>query len=445
MGVTRDFQAEYNRKRGGVEDALGMIRSGDRIIVSQAAAEPALLLEQLHTVVDRGVKDIEVQTSLLLREYEFIRNPKYADEISNHCWFLTEATRKAVASGLATFTPQHVHRVVIKKLAHPQERRLVMLCTCSPMDRHGYLSLSISNIYEHDFIKAGARVICEVSPYYPRTFGDNLIHISRVDAIVESERRIPEIEATNDSDTDAMIGEHIARLVEDGATIQLGIGKIPNAVARKLRGKRHLGIHTEMFTENMCDLIECGAVDNSRKGHYNGFSVCAFAYGSRRVYDYLDDNPSVLFLPGGVVNDPYEIGKNCRFTSINTALQIELTGQCASESIGPVQYSGTGGQADTVLGALRSKGGKSIMALHSSYRERLRDGSEVLRSKIVSQLTPGSIVSLSRNDVDHVVTEFGSAYLRGLSMKERAAALIGIAHPDFREQLRDEARKLHFI
>lgn len=439
------YQKIYLEKKADVDAALSLIRSGDRVIVGQAAAEPSSLLRRLHTLTEKGVRDLEVQTSLVIGDYDFINRSEYAADIENHCWFLTEVTRRAQREGRLTFTPQHAHRAVPKKLSHPVKRRTVLLVTCSPMDKHGYLSLSISNIYEHDFYKAGAIVICEVNPNFPRTFGDNLIHITDVEAIVETDTAVPEIARTVDSEIDRRIGEFIAERVEDGSTLQLGIGKIPNAVANSLKSKKHLGIHTEMFTENMYDLIACGAVDNSRKGLYNGFSVCAFAYGSRRVYDYLDDNPSVLFLPGSFVNDPYRIAKMNRFVSINTTLQVDLTGQCVSESVAHLQYSGTGGQADTVIGSQRSEGGKSFLALHSTWEKKLPDGGTALMSKIVPRLAEGSVVSLSRNDVDHVVTEYGVAWLRGLSVRERVVELVKIAHPDFRDGLMAEARELRLV
>lgn len=300
------------------------------------------------------------------------------------------------------------------------------------MDKNGYLSLSVSTVYERDLIDAGALVIVEVNPNYPRTFGDTNVHISEVAALVESDRPIPYIQLAPYTDVDAEIGRQIATLVEDGSTLQLGIGNIPNAVAFELRNKKHLGIHTEMFTETMIDLIECGAVDNTVKGLNNNFSIASFTLGSQRVYDYIDNNPSVLFKSCTYANDPYTIGQNNKFVSINATLEVDLTGQCASETLGSVQWSGTGGQSETVRGAQMSKGGKSIIACHSTYK----DESGQLHSKIVPFLAQGAVVSTSRNDTDYVVTEYGIAWLRGLNVRERAEALIAIAHPDFREKLR---------
>ncbi|MSS43335.1 4-hydroxybutyrate--acetyl-CoA CoA transferase [Anaerosalibacter bizertensis] len=435
------FKKIYKDKTVTVDEALRLIKSNDVIIAAQAAAEPMILLENLHKVKDNGVSGVQLQTCLPVGNYEVMKNPEYKDVVFNHGWYFTKALREAHKKGNATFTPQHAHIAVWKKLSGIKDRRVVLFCTCSPMDKHGYMSLSISNIYEKDLIDAGAYVICEVSPNYPRTFGDNIVHVSQVDAIVESNREVPEINITPYTDVDRKIGQNIAELVENGSTIQLGVGNIPNAVANELKVKRHLGIHTEMFTETMVDLIECGAVDNSQKGFYDGYSVCAFAFGSRKLYDFLDDNPTVLFKSGSWVNDPFQIKNNKKFTSINASLEIDLTGQCASESIGSIQYSGTGGQADTVIGSQRSEGGKSIIAMHSTYKTKDELGNEKLHSKILPFLKQGSIVSLSRNDVDYVVTEYGVAWLRGLSVKDRVDALINIAHPDFRDWLRFEANK----
>lgn len=309
------------------------------------------------------------------------------------------------------------------------------------MDRHGYMSLSISAIYERDLINAGALAIVEVNPHYPRTFGDTQVHISEVAAVVESSRPIPYASLAPYTDTDAFIGQHIAELIDDGSTIQLGIGNIPNAVAHELRSKKHLGIHTEMFTETMVDLIECGAVDNSQKGLLNGYSVCSFTMGSQRLYEYIDNNPSIMFKSCTFTNDPYTIGQNNKFVSINATLEVDLTGQCASETVGNLQWSGTGGQSETVQGAQMSPGGKSIIAMHSTYETTDTSGKTVLHSKIVPFLQAGAVVTTSRNDTDYVVTEYGVAWMRGLNIRQRTEALIQIAHPDFREWLHSEAER----
>lgn len=437
----KNVQEIYNSKVKSIAGALNLIQSKDVIFVAQAGAEPMALLDELHTISANGITGVELQNCLPMKNYEFINNPQYKDNIFVHGWYFTKALRDAQKRGNATCTPQHAHIAVWKKLHGIQGRRKVLFTTCSPMDKHGYLSLSISNIYERELIENGAVLICEVNSNYPRTFGDNIVHISEVEALVETNRPIPEVQLVPYTDVDRKIGENIAELVEDGSTIQLGIGNIPNAVAAELRSKKHLGIHTEMFTESMAELIECGAVDNSQKGFYNGRSVCAFAFGNKKLYDYLDDNPTVLFKSGSWVNDPYIIGKNNKFVSINATLEVDLTGQCCSESIGNIQYTGTGGQADTVLGSQRSKGGKSIIAMHSTTTITNAEGKKETISKIVPFLKLGSIVSLSRNDVDYVVTENGVAWLRGLSVKDRVTALINIAHPDFRDWLRFEAKK----
>lgn len=317
----------------------------------------------------------------------------------------------------------------------------MVLATVSPMDSHGYFSLSVSAIYERDLIDQGALVLLEVNPNFPRTFGDTQVHISEVGALVESDRPIPTKSLVPYTEVDKKIGAFVASLVEDGSTIQLGIGNIPNAVANELRSKRHLGIHTEMFTETMVDLIECGAVDNSQKGFMNGFSVCSFTMGSQRLYDFVHNNPSVLFKSSTFSNDPYTIARNNKFVSVNASLEIDLTGQCASETVGNLQWSGTGGQSETVQGAQMSPGGKSIIAMHSTYSATDADGKEVLHSKIVPFLARGAAVTTSRNDTDYVVTEYGIAWLRGLNIRERVEALVKIAHPDFRDWLREEAER----
>lgn len=438
-----NYKELYDQKKMSAKDALKLIDDKDCIIVGQVASSPTTILNELQVLKEYGTKDTIMVSCLPVENWPAMEDPEMVGVCDQQSWFFNAKQREMQKIGLCADVPQHSTSAVSKKMerAKAEGRGLVLFTTCSPMDENGYLSLSISAIYEKEVIEAGAKVIIEVSPHYPRTFGDTLLHISEVDALVESDRKVPEINLKPYTEKDAKIGKYISDLVEDGSTIQLGVGNIPNAVAQELKGKKHLGIHTEMFTETMLDLIECGAVDNSQKEFYKGFSLASFAFGSRRLYDYLDNNPSVQIVRGTVANNPFDIAKVSKYVSVNAALECDLTGQCASESIGHQQYTGTGGQADTVQGSQRSKGGKSIIAFHSTYTVKDETGKEVLKSKIVPELTPGAIVSLQRNDTDYVVTEYGVAWLKGATVPERVEALIKIAHPKFRDWLREEAIK----
>lgn len=437
------FELMYSEKLKTPEQALELIQDGDYMFSAQAGGEPAAILSHLQHLKKTGVKNTTLNTCLPLQYYEAFKDPEMQGVMSHNGWFFSAALRDAHTKKMVSAIPQSstsVLRKVMDRVRY-EKRRPVVLATVSPMDAHGYMSLSVSAIYERDLINQGALAIVEVNPNFPRTFGDTQVHISEVAAVVESDRPIPVSKLAAYTDVDAAIGKLIASLVEDGSTIQLGIGNIPNAVAAELKSKKHLGIHTEMFTETMVDLIECGAVDNSCKGLLDGYSVCSFTMGSQRLYDYVNNNPSVLFKSCTFTNDPYTIGKNNKFVSINATLEVDLTGQCASETVGYQQWSGTGGQSETVQGAQMSKGGKSIIAMHATYKAKDADGKEVLRSKIVPFLHEGATVTTSRNDVDYVVTEYGIAWLRGRNVAERAEALIQIAHPDFREELRAQAQQ----
>lgn len=437
------FEAMYREKLKTPEQALELIQDNDYMFSAQAGGEPAAILSHLQHLKKTGVKNTTLNTCLPLQYYEAFKDPEMQGVMSHNGWFFSAALRDAHTKKMVSAIPQSSTSVLRKVLdrVRYENRRPVVLATVSPMDDHGYMSLSVSAIYERDLINQGALAIVEVNSNFPRTFGDTQVHISEVAAVVESDRPIPISKLVPYTEVDAAIGKHIASLVEDGSTIQLGIGNIPNAVAAELKSKKHLGIHTEMFTETMVDLIECGAVDNSCKGLLDGYSVCSFTLGSQRLYDYVNNNPSVLFKSCTFTNDPYTIGKNNKFVSINATLEVDFTGQCASETVGYQQWSGTGGQSETVQGAQMSKGGKSIIAMHSTYKTKDDSGNEVLRSKIVPFLHEGAAVTTSRNDVDYVVTEYGIAWLRGRNVAERAEALIEIAHPDFREELRAEAQK----
>lgn len=435
------FYDVYKNKVKTMPEILGMIKSDDFIISALGAGEPVEILNNLHKIRDNGIKGCTLTNCLVMGDYEFIKNPEYKDTIFVDGWFFSPPLRKSHKNGNISHMPQHLDSALTKRLFATDNRRKVLLASASSMDSHGNLSLSVGTTYEKQLIDAGAVVIVEVNPYMPRTFGDTQLNIRQIDAILEVSHAVPAIPYVPFTEKDAIIGQYIADLVEDGSTIQLGIGGIPNAVAEGLKGKKHLGIHTEMFTDGMVDLIECGAVDNSMKTLYKGKSVTTFALGTQKLYDFLNDNTSVEFRNGEWTNNSYIIGQNYKMTSINTSLEVDLFGQCASEALGPVQFSGTGGQANTALGAQLSPGGKSIIALYSTANIKNQQGEKETISTIVPMLKHGSIVSLSRNDVDYVVTEYGVAWLRGRAIRERVERLINIAHPDFRDQIRFEAKK----
>lgn len=441
-----DIKKMYEEKKCTAEEALELIKDKDCMYAAQAASEPQAILSHLDHLKKTGVKDTILTTCLPLAKHPVFHDPEMVGIMKHNGWFLNADLRKAHEERLCHVVPQRSCVILDATMERNRRegRRDVVLATASPMDEHGYLSLSISAIYEKDLIDRGALTILEVNPNYPRTFGDTQVHISQVAALVESDRPVPEAPILPYPEIDAKIGKYIADLIEDGSTIQLGIGYIPNAVAHELKSKKHLGIHTEMITETMVDLIECGAVDNSQKGLLNGYTVGSFAMGSKKLYNFLENNPTVLFKSCTFTNNPWVIAQNKKFVSINASLEIDLMGQCASESIGPVQYSGTGGQSETVMGARMSEGGKSIIAMHSTYSTKDENGKEVLHSKIVPMLKQGSVVSTSRNDVDYVVTEYGVAWLAGANLEDRVKALIAIAHPDFREELARQAEELKF-
>ena len=428
-----------------IEGVLSTIKDRDFIVVGLGGSEPIPLMESLHKLKDFGVKGCELSNTLPMGNYPFFNMPDLKEVVHINSWFYNAGLRGAHHQGHISFQPQHLHRALDKRLVAMKGRRKVLMTTAAPMDEHGYFSLSIGNTYEMQLIRSGdVHVILEVSPNFPRTFGDNQVHISDVACILETDRSFPQLPLGEISEKDETIGKFIADYIEDGSTIQLGIGGIPNAVAKALMTKKNLGIHTEMFTDGMIDLLQSGAVNNKHKTLYPDKTICTFALGSKRLYDYINNNPSVWFMPGRWTNDPYVIRENDNMVSINTTIEVDLTGQCSSESIGYKQFSGTGGQADTAIGAQLSKGGKSFIALYSTASVKNENGERVLTSKIVPCLNEGATVSLSRNDVDYVVTEFGVAELRGQSIGERAKRLIAIAHPNFREQLSNALKTYEF-
>ncbi len=434
------WQEEYKRKVVSVEEALNKVKDNDHIITGLGAGESRLFFRNLHRIADK-VKNVIVTNCLPVENYEFFMNPEYHKSFLTNSWFYSAGQRKMHPTGAINFVPQHLHLALRKRLAHRKCNIYVGVAT--PPDRHGNMSLSLSATYEKELIRQADLVILEVNDQFPRTFGDTFITVRDVDYIIEHSEKPPIIPNAEPDEKDKAIGKYIADMVEDGSTIQLGIGGIPNALARELMSKKDLGVHTEMFVDGMIDLIEAGVITGRRKTLLPDKIVCTFALGTQRLYDYVDDNPMVLFMNGSWTNDPFVIARNYKQISINSTIEVDLVGQCCSETIGHRQFSGTGGQSDTAVGAQLTPGGKSFICLHSTTV--VKDpvtGEKKTVSKIVPILAPGSVVALSRNDVDFVVTEYGVAALRGTSVKERVDRLIAIAHPDFRDWLREESTKL---
>ena len=420
-----------------INQALELVKSNDYIVTGLGSAEGREFMTNLHTIADK-VKNVMVSNCLPMGNYEFMVNPLYKDVFRTEGWFYTPALRKAHANGNTSFIPNHLHLAATKRLCYREPDIYVGIA--SMPDKHGYISLSLSNTYEMKMIKKAKTVILEINPNAPRTFGDVQLHVDEVDYLVQVDYPMPEIADAIPNEKDLAIGKIIADMINDGDCIQLGIGGIPNAVASSLFGKKNLGVHTEMLTTGMVKLAKAGVINGKCKQQNYGKMVAAFAMGTKELYDFIDDNPSVEILDGGYVNDPYTIGKNDNQVSINTTIEVDITGQCCSESIGSRQFSGTGGQSDTAVGAQKSHNGRSIIALYSTAMvKNPTTGEREEVSKIVCQLNKGAAVSLSRNDVDYLVTEYGAVALRGTAIEERAKKIISIAHPKFREQLTKEA------
>lgn len=429
----------YRSKRVAIDEAVSHIQSDNDVIVAQCASEPQGCMARFHIVGDR-VQNVRVFSVLTLREYDFYMKPEMQGHFELASWFHAPGSRAALKAGTGTVTyvPNMLHRAATDRI-HAR-RPDIFFGTCTPPDKHGFVSLSLGITYEKDIMDHARLVILEVNPRLPRTFGDTQVHVSAVDFFVEHDQEVPSLPAPVPNATDLQIGAYIADLVEDGSTLQLGIGGIPNAAALALKDKKDLGVHTEMLVDSMMELYQMGVITNARKALKPGKFLTTFAMGSRKFYDWLDDNVAVEFQRGSWVNNPAIVAQNSRMVSVNTCISVDFTGQVASESIGTSQYSGTGGQSDTAQGAVAGFDGlgKSIIACYSTAK-----------NGTVSTITPtlplGSAVTLHRSHVDHVVTEHGVARLRGRTVRERTRELISIAHPDFRAELTEQARKLGYL
>ena len=442
------YREEYLRKRISVEEAVDLVPSHADITTMGLSAEPCLFLSHLGAVKERGVKDVMLASSLPVRTYDYYADPSYAGVIDLAETFFARFCTELQAAGRAFYIPCHLRNCGLDRIdfrrANPKRFHIYVVAV-TPMDRHGYFSTGALAIYNRDMVKDADMVIVEVNENVPRTYGDTYIHISEVDHILEANSPLPYLDARPVSDTDRVIGGHIAQLIEDGSTIQLGIGGIPTALAAELRDKKDLGVHTEMLNDGLVELWQLGVITNRRKTLYPDRIVASFSSGSKELYEFIDENPGVLHLNVSAVNSPYLVSQNDKMVSINTTLQVDLMGQCASEAIGTMQISGIGGQTDTAMGAKLARGGKSIIALHSTAMIKDGEGGRKRISSIQAVHPAGTVISLGRADVDFVVTEYGVAPLRGTTMRERAQRLISIAHPDYRDELTEQARQYHLI
>ncbi len=428
-----DWKSEYDRKRTTAAEALACVKSSDRVVIGHACGEPLALVDAL--VARAGdLRDVEISHMVAMAKSAYCR-PEYAESFFHNSLFVGASAREAVNSGRGDYVPVFFHQLA-KLFSEGYLPPDVALIQVSPPDKHGLCSFGISVDYTKPAALASKIVVAQVNRHMPRTHGDSFIHVSKIDHVVEADIPLVELAPPAIGPVEEAIGRNIAGLVADGACLQLGIGAIPDAVLLFLHEKNELGIHSEMFSDGVVTLYEQGVITNQHKTVHPGKMVANFLMGTRRLYDFVDDNPLVNMFPASYVNDPYVIGQNDDVVAINSALEIDLQGQVAADTIGPLQYSGIGGQVDFMRGAARSKGGKAIIALSATAK----NGTV---SRIAPCLAAGAAVTTMRADVDYVVTEFGVAHLRGKNLRERARALIDIAHPDFREQIKEEAARLY--
>jgi acyl-CoA hydrolase len=428
-------QQHYLQKRVAAADAVRLVQNGDFIIVPTGVGEPPTLLAELSTQ-RRDFRDVKVAQILAMRKYAYL-DPQTVEHVRHVAFFYGGATRAGGQAGWIDFIPSY-----FSEMPSQIERGLipadVVFSMASPMDAHGYFSLSLGADYTMAAIAKARAVVLEVNPHVPFAFGNCHVHVSQVAALVESSEPVLEVGLPKIGPVQEAIGKYVADLIDDGSTLQIGYGGIPDAVVMQLTHKHDLGIHTEMIGDGILTLVESGAVTNRRKNHLPGKTIATFALGSAKLYRFMDRNPALEIHPVNFTNDPVQAGMNDNLVTINATLQIDLLGQCGSESLGHAPYSGTGGQSDFVRAANRSRGGKAFIVLPSTAK-----GDAI--SRIVPSLAPGTHVSTSKNDVNYVVTEYGVAQLRGKSAKQRARELIAIAHPDFRAELAEQAQRLNLL
>ncbi|MDY6930951.1 MAG: GNAT family N-acetyltransferase [Halobacteriota archaeon] len=428
-------QGDYSKKIKSVKNAINRIKRGDRIFIGSGCAEPQLLTS---TLVEEStyLEDNEVLHTMTLGVAAYTE-PTCTDKFRHNAFFIGPNVRGAVNEGRADYTPIFVSEIpkLIEDGLIPIDVALIQI---TPPDEHGYCSLGVSVDIVKSVVEHADLVIAEMNPQMPRTMGESFVSVDDIDVIVENDALIPEFIDPHPDEVAEAIGINVSDLVEDGSTLQIGLGTAPYSTLKYLKDKKDLGVHTDMFSDWIIDLIDEGVITNQRKSINHGKVVASFCMGSKKLYYYIDNNPFFEFYPSQYTNDPFIISQNEKMVAINSAIEVDLTGQVCMDSIGYKFYSGIGGRADFIRGAARSKGGKSIIALPSTAENGMV-------SRIVTHLREGADVTATRGDVYYVVTEYGVAYLHGKSIRERALALISIAHPKFREELLKQAKEKKFV
>ena len=432
--IIMSWQEDYQRKLASVDEALRCVKSNSRVYVHAFAAFPENLLEGLARRASR-VHGVEVLHVMGFGEAHYTR-PEAIESFRHNALFIGPNMRKVIREGLGDYIPIHLSEV--EGLFEIGQVEIdVALLHVTPPDRFGYVSLGTTVGTTLTAARHARRVIAQVNPRMPRTMGNTFLHVSEIDAFVECEQELPERSLPQVTEESRAIAKNVSQLIEDGACLQTGIGGVPDAIFPFLKDRRDLGIHTEMLSDGAIPLIENGIINGRRKRLNPNKVVLAFAFGTRRVYEFIHENPVFEFLPNSYTNDPMNIGQNDNVVAVNAAIEVDITGQVCSDSMGQVFYSGFGGQLDFIRGAARSKNGKPVIALLSTAK-----GGEV--SRIVPRLTRGAGVVTTRADVYYVATEFGLAYLHGKNIRQRAEALIQIAHPKFRDELCEHCEKMRW-
>lgn len=439
------WQEMYKSKLKTAEEAAKLISNGMLIASGSINAQPPELGSAIaYRMASGELRDTRFLCSLSARPTA-MHNPEIIEKINQNnnaldAMYAGPLERYFLEQGSYSYVP---HRLFDGPMMTARVGLDAAIMVVSPMDKHGYFSTGVNPDYVYGFIRRnpGCIIMAEVNKYMPRAHGNNHFHISELSAVVENDLPLVELPTFPLTEKDELIGQYIAERVPDGACLQLGIGNIPNAVAKYLTNKKELGIHSEMLCDSMVDLYEAGVITCSRKKFIPRKWVASFAFGTHRLYDFIAENPLVEMHDSEFVNDPHNIGLNDNVVSINSTLEVDLTGQCASDALGNRQYSGAGGQMDFIEGAWRSNGGQAFLALYSTYEDK----NGQIRSRIVPSMDAGAMITTTRNDVQYVVTEYGVAWLKGFNLRQRAQELIRIAHPDFRDWLDFEARKLRYL